>query len=120
TGGRLAWPVGHEPDADQRVDAQAQACGAGDNECILHDVKCVRLGVERGEGGGNIVCAPDFEWHYFEAERVSCSLKLAGLPHRTGIAKNWLQLPPGGAEGQPRAKVRAACCQSPSAGPTGP
>src|SRR2546430_3137821 len=28
TGGRLAWPLGHEPDADQRVDAQAQACGA--------------------------------------------------------------------------------------------
>src|SRR5262249_6794066 len=28
TGGRLAWPLGHELDADQRVDAQAQACGA--------------------------------------------------------------------------------------------
>src|SRR5262249_14301086 len=22
------WPLGHDPDADQRVDAQAQACGA--------------------------------------------------------------------------------------------
>src|SRR6516165_676469 len=28
TGGRLAWPLGHEPDANQLVDAQAQACGA--------------------------------------------------------------------------------------------
>src|SRR5262245_39283060 len=28
TGGGLAWPLGHEPDADQRVDAQAQACRA--------------------------------------------------------------------------------------------
>src|SRR5262245_63946489 len=28
TGGRLAWPLGHEPDANQLVDAQGQACGA--------------------------------------------------------------------------------------------
>src|SRR6516162_9679687 len=28
TGRGLAWPLGHEPDADQRVDAQAPACRA--------------------------------------------------------------------------------------------
>ena len=27
-GGRLAWPLRHEPDADQRLDAQAEACCA--------------------------------------------------------------------------------------------
>src|SRR5262249_55231923 len=26
--GRMGWPLGHEPDANQRVDAQTQACGA--------------------------------------------------------------------------------------------
>src|SRR6516164_8376892 len=27
-GGGLAWPLGHEPHADQRLDAQAEACCA--------------------------------------------------------------------------------------------
>jgi hypothetical protein len=43
----------------------------------LHDVKCVRLRVERREGGGNILRAPDVEWYHFEAERAGRSLKLA-------------------------------------------
>ena len=66
----------------KRDDASA----VGVNECIAHNVKCVRLCLERLEGGSNILCSPDFEWRDFDAERASRGLNLAHLQHGLGIA----------------------------------
>ena len=72
-----------KPRAERKRD---DARAVGDNECIAHDVKCVRLGLERLEGGSDILRSPDFEWRDFEAERASRGLNLAHLQHGLGIA----------------------------------
>ena len=95
---RVVWSVGHEtpgldiiavvedrrqPRAERKRD---DARAVGGSECIAHDVKCVRLGLERLEGGSDILRSPDFEWRDFEAERASRSLNLAHLQHGLGKA----------------------------------
>ena len=57
-----------QPSAERKRD-DARAVGGG--ECIAHDVKCVRLGLERREGGCNILRPPDFDWRDFAARRRS-------------------------------------------------
>src|ERR1700722_17690399 len=37
-----------------------------ENESVLRDVKCIRLGLKSLEDGRNILRAPDFEWRDFE------------------------------------------------------
>src|SRR5215472_9319459 len=88
---REIWPVGHEsPSLDKvastedcrqpRTERQRKNSSAvGGNESILRDVKCIRLGLERLEGGTDILRSSNFEWRDFEAERASRSLNLAHL-----------------------------------------
>jgi hypothetical protein len=56
----------------KRDDARA----VGVNESFLHDVNCVRLGLDRREGWRDILRAPDFEWRNFDAELASRGLNL--------------------------------------------
>ena len=70
-----------QPRAERKRD---DARAVGGNERIGHDVKCVRLGLERLEGGSDILRSPDFEWRDFEAERASRGLNLAHLQHGWG------------------------------------
>ena len=66
----------------KRDDARA----VGGNERIDHNIKCVRLALERLEGGRDILRSPDFECGDFEAERAGRGLDLAHLQHGCGIA----------------------------------
>jgi hypothetical protein len=66
----------------KRYDARS----VSHNKCIDHNVKCVRIGLERFEGGSDILRSPDFEWRDFDAERASRGLDLAHLYHGRGIA----------------------------------
>ncbi len=61
------------------------ARAVGVNKGSAHDVKCVCLGLERLEGGHNILRSPDFEWHDFNAEFAS-RVNLAHRQHRLGKA----------------------------------
>ena len=67
-----------QPRAERKRD---DARAVGENESVVHDVKCVRLGLNCLDDGCNILRAPDFVWRDFEAERASHSLNLAVLPH---------------------------------------
>ena len=78
-----AWEDSGEPRAARkRGDAHA----VGGNESIVHDVKCVSFGLERLEGGRNILCSPDSVRRNFEADRAGHGLSLAALFHGCGIA----------------------------------
>src|SRR5262245_16473926 len=59
----------------------------GEYECIGHDVKCVRLGFERLEGGSDILRSADCKWRDFDAEHACRGLDLAHLQHGLGVAK---------------------------------
>src|SRR5215475_6506033 len=95
---REVWAVGHErsgldkfADTDDCRQSRAKrkrddASTIGLNECIARNVKCVRLCLERFEGGSNILCSPDFEWRNFDAKRASHGLNLAHLHHSLGKA----------------------------------
>src|SRR5262245_5955833 len=95
---REVWAVGHErsgldkfADTDDCRQSRANrkrddASTVGVNECIARNVKCVRLCLERLEGGSNILCSPDFEWRNFDAKRASHGLNLTHLQHRLGKA----------------------------------
>ena len=67
-----------QPRAERKRD---NARAVGGNESIDHDVKCVRLGVERRERGSDILCSPDLKRRDFEAERAGRRLNLAHLQH---------------------------------------
>src|SRR5262245_13458195 len=95
---RDAWSVGHEP-AGLDLLAIAEQCrqpgaerrcndarAVGTNESTDHDVTCVRLRLDRCDGGNQFLRSPDFGWHYFNTERACCSLSLAHLQYRVGIA----------------------------------
>jgi len=95
------------------------ASTVGLNECIAHNVKCVRLCLERLEGGSNILCSPDFEWRDFDAERASHGLNFAHLQHGLGkanISHDCQPAEPGEnltQEFEPLAgKIRLLVCQS--------
>src|SRR5262249_36956842 len=62
----------------RRID---DASTIGLNECIADHVKCVRLCLERLEGGSDILYSPNFKWRNFKAERASLDLNLAHLQH---------------------------------------
>src|SRR5262249_10796678 len=87
------WSVGHrntgldkiagaddsrQPGAKHKRD-NARAVGV--NESFLHEVNCIRLGLDRSEYGRNILCAPDFEWRNFDAKLASCGLNLTHFQH---------------------------------------
>jgi len=72
-----------QPRAERKRD---NARAVGGNESIDHDVKCVRLGVERRERGSDILSSPDFERCDFDAERASRCRNLAHLQRGGGIA----------------------------------
>src|SRR5450631_4402155 len=95
----VAWSVGHEtpgldmiagikdcrqPRAERKRD-DARAVGV--NECIVHDVKCVRLGFERVKGWSDILRSVNCEWRDVNAESTSGGLNLAHLQHGLGIVK---------------------------------
>jgi hypothetical protein len=96
---QVVWSVGHEtPGLDmiasikdcRQPRAERKRDDAGTvrvNECIVHDVKCVRLGFERVERGCNILRSVNREWRNFNAERTSRGLNLAHLQHRLGSVK---------------------------------
>ena len=52
----------------------------------MHDVKCVRLRLERLESGSDILRSPDFEWRDVEGKRASRGLYGARLQRSFGIA----------------------------------
>ena len=95
---REVWAVGHETTRlnkragiEDRRQSRAErkrhdASTVGVNESIAHNVKCVRLCLERFERGSNILCSPDFEWRNFDAEPASQRLNLVHLQHTLGIA----------------------------------
>src|SRR5262249_5066457 len=71
---RDAWSVGHEP-AGLDLLAIAEQCrqpgaerrcndarAVGTNESTDHDVKCVRLRLDRLDGGNDVLRSPDFGW----------------------------------------------------------
>src|SRR5262249_28774217 len=58
-----------------------------ENETSAHDVKRIRLGLERVECGSDILSSADRKWRDFDAERASRGLDLAHLQHGLGIAK---------------------------------
>src|SRR5262245_26093611 len=94
---REVWAVGHETarlneraGVKDRWQSRAErkrhdASTVRVNEGIAHNVKCVRLCVYRFERGSNILCAPDFEWRNFDAERASQRLNLVHLQNALGI-----------------------------------
>src|SRR5262249_11214725 len=55
-------------------------------ERSAHNVKRVRFGLERLEGGRNILCPPDFKRREFDPERASAGLNLGQLQHSLGKA----------------------------------
>ena len=57
-----------------------------DDEVILHDVKCIGLGIERLEGDSDILCSPNLHRNDFKAQRLGRSLKVADLKRRIGKA----------------------------------
>src|SRR6516162_10934973 len=95
---RVVWAVGHETarlnkraGIEHRRQSRAErkrhdASTVGVNECIAHDVKCVRLCLEHLERGCNILGSSDFEWRDFDPEPASHSLNLAHLHYGLGIA----------------------------------
>jgi hypothetical protein len=92
----IVWSVRHEtPDLDKfagiedrRQPSAERKCddarAVDDNECIDHDIKCIRSGL-RLEDGSDILCSPDFEWRDFDAERASRGLNLTHL--QLGLGK---------------------------------
>ena len=95
---REVWSVGHQntgldklAGADDRRQARGKrkrddARAVGVNERFLHDVNCVRLGLDRCEGGRDILRAPDFEWRDFDTELVSRGPNLIHFQYSLGIA----------------------------------
>src|SRR5262245_11260374 len=90
---RVVWSVRHEapgldkfagiedrrqPSAERKRDG---ASAVGGNESINHNVKRVCSGLERLEGGSDILCSLDCEWRDFDAERASGGLNLTHLQH---------------------------------------
>ena len=61
------------------------ASTVGINKCIAHNVKCVRLCLERLERGCNILGSPDFEWRDIDAEPAGHGLNLAYLQRSLGV-----------------------------------
>src|SRR5262249_43590095 len=88
---RQVWTVGHETpcfDISAGIEHRRQpragrkyvyARKIGNNECIDHDVKRVRLALERREGGIDLLRTTNFECSDFDAERASRGLNLAHL-----------------------------------------
>ena len=99
---REVWAVGHETarfnkraGIEDRRQSRAErkrhdASTVGVNKGIAHNVKCVRLCLERFERGSNILCAPDFEWRDFDAEPASHRMNLAPSPARLGYCRHFL------------------------------
>src|SRR5262249_37986861 len=93
---REVWAVGHETarlnkraDIENHRQTRAErkrddSSTVGVNECIAHNVKCVRLCLERLERGCNILGSPDFERHHLDAETASHGLNLGHLQHALG------------------------------------
>jgi hypothetical protein len=71
-----------QPRAERRLD-NARAVGV--NERSAHNVKRVRFGLERLEGGRNILCPPDFKRRDFDPERASPGLSLGQLQRRNRV-----------------------------------
>jgi hypothetical protein len=88
----------------------------GGNETILHDVKCVRLGFERLEGGSDILRSLDFEWRDFEPEGASRGLDVAHFQDGFAIANISHDCQP--AETGDNLAQKFACRQDRSTGPT--
>src|SRR5262245_12574410 len=92
------WAVGHETarlnkraGIEDRRQSRAErkrhdASTVGVNEGITHNVKCVRLCLERLERSCNILGSPDFEWRDFDAHPASHGLNLAHLQYALGKA----------------------------------
>src|SRR5258708_15418993 len=95
---RVVWSVGHEtPGMDKIVGTEDRrqpgtkrrredARAVGNDELVDHDIKRVRLTLDRLEGWNDILCPPDFERRDFEAERASRCMGLAHLQHGLVIA----------------------------------
>jgi len=58
----------------------------GVDEPIADNIKSVHLCLDRFDGGANILCSPDFEWGYVNAERARNDFKLAHFQKALGIA----------------------------------
>jgi len=58
-----------------------------DDDCILHDVKGIGLGIERFEGGSDILRSPDLQRGDFDAMRVGRGLDVPDLKRRIGKAR---------------------------------
>src|SRR5258706_15560549 len=94
----VVWSVGHEtPGTDKIVGTEDRrqpgtkrrrddARAVGNDELVDHDIKRVRLALDRLEGRNDILCPADFERRDFEAERASRCMGLAHLQHGLGIA----------------------------------
>src|SRR5262249_17206157 len=95
---RDAWSIGHEP-ASLDLLAIAEQCrqpgaerrcndarAVGTNEGTDHDVECVRLRLDRLDGGNDVLRSPDFGWSGFNTERAGRSPNLTHLQYGVGIA----------------------------------
>src|SRR5262249_32874999 len=93
---REVWAVGHETarlnkraGIENHRQSRAErkrddTSTVGVNERIAHDVKCVRLSLERLERGCNILGSPDFERRDLNAETASHGVNLGHLQHALG------------------------------------
>src|SRR5262249_14187914 len=94
---RVAWSVGHEAPAANKVAGaedrwkprakrkRKDAHEVGNHELIDRNVKRLRIALESREGGTEIFHPPDFDWRDFDAERASRGLGLAHLQHGLSI-----------------------------------
>src|SRR5262249_20328127 len=57
----------------------------GEYQRVRREVKCLHSALERLEGGGDILCLPNFGGCDFEAERAGCCLNFAHFHNGGGI-----------------------------------